>query len=70
MLKEIRFADQFENLYCEAYEKGIVSEQFSPKVMAEVGTRLFPEVLYYNGEGWISNPLMAKNKSSAKEKGH
>lgn len=70
VLKEIRFADQFENLYREAYEKGMVSEQFSPHVMAEVRTRLFPEVLYCNGEDWISNPLMAKNKSSAKEKGH
>ncbi len=67
-LKEIRFADRYEDLHNEAYREGKTDSEFSPQIMAELKTRLFPEVLYYNGEDWISNPLMARNKSSAKEK--
>lgn len=69
-LKEIRFADQFEIVYSEAYKKGTVSEQFSEKTMAEIKSDLMSKVLYYNGEDWISNPLLARNQSSAQERGH
>jgi len=69
-LKEIRFADQFEILYSEAYKKGTVSERFSEKIMAELKSGLTPQVLYYTGEDWTSSPLMARKKSSSQEQGH
>jgi len=69
-LKEIRFADQFEALYSEAYKKGTVSEQFSEKTMEELKSDLMPQVLYYTGKDWTSNFLMARNKSSSQEQGH
>jgi hypothetical protein len=69
-LKEIRFADQFEALYSEAYEKGMVNSPFSEKTMAEFKSELIPRVLYYTGEDWACNPLMDDNKSSAQEQSH
>ena len=63
-LKEIRFSDKFEILYNEAYQKGITKDKFSVKTMSELKTKLFPEILYYNGKDWSSTPLSAKNKKN------
>ncbi|HZX11367.1 MAG TPA: hypothetical protein VFG01_10530, partial [Acidobacteriota bacterium] len=60
-LKEIRFADRYEDLYNEAYKEGISLKRFSPKVMAELKSELMPHVLYFTGGDWTNRPLMAKN---------
>jgi len=54
-LKEIRFADIFEILYNDACQKGMTKDKFSVKTMSELKTKLFPEILYYNGKNWSSN---------------
>ncbi len=67
-LKEIRFADRYEDLHNEAYEEGITQKRFSPKIMAELKSELMPEVLYFTGKNWINRPLMAKNPFPNKKK--
>ena len=63
-LKEIRFADTFKFLYNDAYKKGITKDKFSVKTMSELKTKLFPEILYYNGKNWSNTPLLAKTQKN------
>lgn len=66
-LREIRFADRYEKFHTQAYQQGLIEEKFSPKVMAEIKSQLYSEVLYYNGDDWSSIPVMAKNSKEQKK---
>ncbi|MFW6140420.1 MAG: FG-GAP repeat domain-containing protein [Acidobacteriota bacterium] len=63
-LKEIRFADRYEDLYQKGHKQGLFENEFSPKVMAELESQLYPELLYYNGDDWITASVMAKNQKN------
>jgi hypothetical protein len=67
-LKEIRFADRYEDLHNEAYKEGLSLKRFSPKLMAELKSELMPHVLYFTGGDWTNRPLMAKNPFPKKKK--
>ena len=62
-LKEIRFADRYEEMHDKAYREGLIQEKFSPKVMAELKSELIPKVLYFNENKWTGTPLMAKKNN-------
>jgi len=61
-LKEIRFADRYEDMYNKAYREGIAKEKFSVKTMDELKTNLMTQVLYYTDEYWSQAPLLARNQ--------
>jgi len=59
-LKEIRFSDLYENLHNEAYQQGLVKEEFSTKVMSELKKELMTKVLYFTGKDWTRTPSMVQ----------
>ncbi|MBD3412948.1 MAG: hypothetical protein GF421_00760 [Candidatus Aminicenantes bacterium] len=62
VLNEIRFADRYENLHNQAFQKGLTKEPFSPQVTAKLKSELMTQVLYYDGQGWARISVVAQNK--------